>query len=49
MLLKIFVNGLSKHNFFGYEVQLIKILGFIFTDDQEKNHVEFYDTGTLRV
>ena len=41
--------GLSKHKFFVCERQLMKILGFIFSGDLEKNHVEFFDAGILRV
>ena len=40
---------LSKFKRFVCEVQLMKILEFIFSDDQEKNYVQFFDTGILRV
>ena len=35
--------GLSEHDFFVYEGQLI------FSGDQEKNHVESFDAGILSV
>ena len=41
--------GLCKHNFFVCEVQLMKMLGFILSTDQEKNRAEFFDNGILRV
>ena len=41
--------GKFKHKFLMCEGQLMKILGFIFSGDQEKNHVEFFDTGILQV
>ena len=40
---------LSKHRFFAREGHLIKMLGFIFSGDKEKSHVEFFDAGILRV
>ena len=45
----IYCYGLFKYNFFVYEGQLMKILGFIFSGDQEKSHVEFFDVGILRM
>ena len=41
--------GLSKHKFFVSEGQLMKIIGFIFSGDQEKDHIEFFSAGILRV
>ena len=41
--------GLSKHKFFVCEVQLMKILGFIFSGDQERNHVELFHARILRI
>ena len=41
--------GLSKHKFCVCKGQLMKILGFVFNGDQEKNYVEFSDAGILRV
>ena len=40
---------LSKHKFCVCKGQLMKILGFVFNGDQEKNYVEFSDAGILRV
>ena len=40
---------ISQHKFFVCERQLMKILSVILSGDQEKNHVEFFDTGILRV
>ena len=41
--------GLSKHKFCMCEGQLMKILGFIFSSDQEKNHVGLFNAGILRL
>ena len=41
--------GKFKHKFLVCEGQLMKILGFIFSGDQEKNYVEFFDARILQV
>ena len=40
---------LSKHNFLVFKIELIKILGFIFSGDQQKNNIEFFEAGFLGV
>ena len=49
IFLLFFAVGLSKHKFFVCEGQLMKILGFIFSGDQEKKSCRIFDTGILRV
>ena len=41
--------GLSKHNFFVCKGQLMKILEFVFTGDQNKNQLELFSAGFLKV
>ena len=45
----IYRHGLSKHKCFVCEGWLMKILGFIFSGNQGKNHAKIFDAGILRM